>query len=127
MEEEKNLTENNQPKEQEHILTKEEILERSHKENAHGDERSVNAMMRAGYIAMIIGGVLCVLMYWLYYHLLRETRDELFVIYSVMWAVFSWVQFHYAKRKAQLVLGIIWTVAAVCFIIVLILQLTGLD
>ena len=126
MEEEKNLTESNQPEERT-PLTKEEILARSRKENAHGDERSTNAVLRAGYFAMIIGGVLCVLMYWLYYHLLHETREELFVIYSVMWAVFSWVQFHYAKRKAQLALGILWTVAAVCFIIVLILQLTGLD
>ena len=127
MDEEKNLTENNQPEEQEPSLTKEEILERSRKENLRGDERSVNAMMRAGYIAMIVGGVLCVFLYWLYYYLLNEDLYGLFIVYSVMWAVFSWVQFYYTRKKAQLVCGILLTVGAVCFLISFILQFTGID
>ena len=134
MDEEKNLTESNQPEEQElnptkeqAPLTKEEILERSRKENSHGDERSVSAMMRAGYIAMIVGGVLCVFLYWLYYHLLNEDLYGLFIVYAVMWAVFSWVQFYYTRKKAQLVCGILLTVGAVCFLISFILQFAGID
>ena len=126
MEEEKTLTESNQSEEQA-TLTKEEILARSRKENSRGDERSENAMLRAGYIAMMSGGVFCTVLYLLCYLLLHEVRIELFCVYVFMWSVFTWVQFYYTRKKIQLVGAIAFTVAFTGFLILIILKFAGIE
>ena len=126
MEEDKTLTESNQSEEQA-TLTKEEILERSRKENSRGDERSENAMLRAGYIAMMSGGVFCTVLYLLYYFLLHEVHFELFCVYVFMWSVFTWVQFYYTRKKIQLVGAIAFTVAFTGFLILIILKFAGIE
>ena len=109
----------------EQVLSKEEILERSRKENSHGDERATNAIMKASYIAMATGGVLCICLYLLFLFVLHEMRYELFFVYAAMMAVSTWVQFFHIRKKAQLIGAIAFTVAAVGFVIILILQLAG--
>ena len=133
--EEKDLTENNQPekrelnltKEQEHAFTKDEILERSRKENSHGDERSERATLRAGYIAMVAGGLFCTVLYLLYFLLLNEVHPELFLVYTAMWAVFAWIEFYHLRRKIWLICAIAFTVAVIGFLILIILKFAGIE
>lgn len=126
MDDEKILMEADQTEEQDQPLTKEEILERSREENSRGDERTANAMLKAGYIAMLTGGLLCTGMYLLYEFLLHEIRYELFFIYTVMSAVFMGVQFYYTRKKAHLVGACAFAVASIGFMIILVMQLAGI-
>ena len=126
MDKEKNLTENNQSEEQA-ILTKEEILERSRKENSRGDERTDRAALIAGYFAMMVGGLISVVLHLLYTLLLNEAHPELFFVYSVMWSVFAWIEFHHLRRKIWLICAIAFTVAAIGCLILVILKFAGID
>lgn len=123
MEEEKFTSED----QSEQSLSKEEILEMSRKENSRGDERDTNALLKAGYIAMVVGGLISIVLYLLYGFLLHETRYELFFVYAAMWAVFMWVQFYYTRKKSRLIGAIAFTVSDICFIIILILQFAGIE
>ena len=107
-------------------LTKDEILARSRKENKRGDERSENAMLKAGYLAMFVGGLVCTVVYFLFQLILGELHPELIFVYSVMWAVFMWVQYYYLRRKMHLGSAIGFTIASAGFLIFLILQLIGI-
>ena len=126
MDDEKILIEADQSEEQDQPLTKEEILERSREENSRGDERTKNAMLKAGYLAMLTGGLLCTGLYLLYDFLLHEIRYELFFVYTVMSAVFMGVQFYYTRKKSHLVGASAFAVASIGFIIILIIQLAGI-
>ena len=107
-------------------LTKDEILARSRKENKRGDERAERAMLKAGYLAMFVGGLVCAVIYFLFQLILGEYHHELFLVYDVMWAVFTWVQYYYIRRNLHLGCAIAFTVAGVGFLILLILQLAGI-
>lgn len=126
MDEEKTLSENNQSEEQT-TLTKEEILARSRKENSHGDERSERATLRAGYIAMVAGGLICTVLYLLYFLLLNEVHPELFLVYTAMWTVFAWIEFYHLRRKIWLICAIAFTVAVIGFLILIILKFAGIE
>ena len=138
MEEEKEVNQNEQVEpiestatlesdgEQSSHLTKDEILARSRKENKRGDERSESAMLKAGYLAMFVGGLVCTLVYFLFQLILNELHPELLFVYVTMWAVFMWVQYYYLKRKWHLGSAIGFTVATAGFFVFLILQLMGI-
>ena len=46
-------------------MTREEILEKSRKENKHMDERELNALLKGGSIAKGVGLLLCILIVFL--------------------------------------------------------------
>ena len=107
-------------------LTKEEILERSRKENSHGDEHSKNAAMKAGYLAMMVGALLCICLYLLFDFFKKEARYELFMLYTVMETVYMGIQFHYMRKKAMLIGAISFAIASICMAIILIIQFAGI-
>ena len=109
------------------ILTKEEVLEKSRKENAHGDERVVGAIWKAGYLAMSAGLLICSVLYLLYYILKGEAHFELFFVYSCMQLISSIVQYCYTRRKIMLAISIAFAAVTVGLLIFIVLDLAGID
>ena len=113
-------------------MNKEEILEKSRREQAGGtDELETQAIIKAGNVGMLAGGLICVLLAFISRWLLNRFDYALvgLMIYFSMLAVTYLVTYKLIKKKMKLITGIICCIfAAAClvaFIIMLLQKKTG--
>ena len=74
-------------------MNKNEILDKSRKENKKLDEMERDALYRAGYTASVVGGLLCICLPW--------------IIFFAMDATMLLVKFFYLKKKHELAIALV--------------------
>ena len=96
-------------------MDKDEILERSRKENKDRDFVEAEVLSNVSAIALSVGVILCSLLSAL--HLIfKETVDcgAWTVMFSILSAVML-VKFAKLRRRHELVVGLLYLVSAICF------------
>lgn len=99
-------------------MNKEEILTLSQQEGkGRSDEREVAISHKASSIGMLVGGIICVVLYavetlWLH---TTDIGTVAFLIYSYMTFAERFYLFKHLRNRSNLVWGIIALVAALAF------------
>ena len=83
-------------------MNKNEILDKSRKENKKLDEMERDALYRAGYMASVVGGLLCICLPLLESILMRKIN-----IFFAMDATMLLVKFFYLKKKHELAIALV--------------------
>jgi hypothetical protein len=107
------------------IMDRNDILEKSRKENRNMDEREKDALAKAGQKATAVGGVVCVFI------ILFEAIVSDFVSFST-WAVYLsmtgttlLVKYSILRRKHELLFGLLQLALAIIFIGIYIKRMVG--
>ena len=74
-------------------MDKEEILERSRRENEKLDERERDALAASGKMAFLVGGIICVLIIVLEWNFRRRIATEIWAVYASMYGTNELIQF----------------------------------
>lgn len=88
-------------------MNKNEILDKSRKENKKLDEMERDALYRAGYMASVVGGLLCIWLPLLESILMRKINNGPWIIFFAMDATMLLVKFFYLKKKHELVIALV--------------------
>lgn len=109
-------------------LSKEEILERSRKENAKaGDEREQKLLNNGLFVMLMVGAAVLLLVYLVNLICFKIDGWEIIAIFFVMGGVSSIWQGIFGKKlkKAFLVVGIMQLTASIAFLVLWILPLVA--
>lgn len=103
-------------------MTREEILEKSRKENQPSDEREQQIKIKSGFAAKLAGMAICLIV-CLIAKLLGCPQSVMFAVVTVVWGMFAAEHWYLAvclKKRFDLVAAIVYTVTAVlcvlCFV-----------
>lgn len=88
-------------------MNKNEILDKSRKENKKLDEMERDALYRAGYMASVVGGLLCICLPLLESILMRKINHGPWIIFFAMDATMLLVRFIYLKKKHELIIALV--------------------
>lgn len=106
-------------------MDKNEILEKSRKENENMDEFEKFALMKAGKWAVAVGGILCVVLYTIEAVFFDVFNLDLWGIFLALSGVNLTVKYAYRKKAHELVFGVLELLAAVLLIIINFARLAG--
>ena len=106
-------------------MDKQEILERSRKENANRDEMEKGTLTRAGQKAFSVGGLVCALIIILEALLKEDVSFSTWCVYLSMTGTVFIVKYLKLRRKHELVIGIVQLAAAALFLALHIRRLVG--
>lgn len=81
-------------------MNKEEILERSRRENEKLDERERDALAASGRMAFLVGGIICALIIVLEWNFRGRMPTEVWAVYASMYGTNELVQ-HFRLRKVS--------------------------
>ncbi len=99
-------------------MDKNEILEKSKKENGNMDELEKYSLMRAGKWAVAVGGILCVAIFCVEQFAFDTVRLDLWAIFLTICGVNLTVKYYYRKKAHELVFGIIELLIAVALLVI---------
>ncbi|MBQ9374941.1 MAG: hypothetical protein IJU04_01195 [Ruminococcus sp.] len=109
-------------------MTRDEILEKSRKENKGNDEREAAALAKAGQIAAFAGGMMCFVILLLEGILSQFTGRVVFAIWAVYMTITGTTlltKYFKLKKKHELVFGLIELLLAVWLLVMYIIDLVG--
>ena len=106
-------------------MNKEEVLEKSRRENRGMDERERDALARAGRVASGVGGAVCAVVLVLEAILSGQISYAVWAVYLAMTGTTLLVKFLLLRKKHELVFGVIELMLAAAFLTFYVLQLTG--
>ena len=85
-------------------MDKEEILERSRRENEKLDERERDALAASGKMAFLVGGIICVLIIALEWNFRRRIATEIWAVYASMYGTNELIQYFRLRKISHLIL-----------------------
>ncbi|MBP5618233.1 MAG: hypothetical protein J6X61_03685 [Clostridia bacterium] len=106
-------------------MNKDEILERSRRENKNMDERERDALARAGRVASGVGGLVCGVILILEAIFAGQISYAIWAVYLSITGTTLLYKFLRLRRKHELIFGLIELALAAVFLVFYILQLTG--
>ena len=106
-------------------MNKDEILERSRRENKNMDERERDALAHAGRTASAVGGMLCAVLVVLEAILAERMNLAIWAVYLSVTGTTLLVKFLRLRRKHELIFGVIQLALAAVFAVAYVLQLAG--
>ncbi len=104
-------------------MNKEEILERSRKENSTQDEMERDAFVRSGQKACAVGGFVCVAIIILESIFSDNVNYSTWSVYLSMTGTMLLVKYFHLKKKHELVFGTLQLILAAMFFIMYAVQL----
>lgn len=98
-------------------MTREEILQKSRKENNNMDERELHTRLKAGNLSMSVGLLLCclILILNLAYAGPKTVTFASWLIYWGSYSVFHWCQAIILRKKTAFMIAILFTVCAILY------------
>lgn len=106
-------------------MDKNEILEKSRKENENMDELEKFALMKAGKCAVAVAGFLCMAVFFVELFIFDTLSLDLWAIYLSISGVNLTVKYIYRKKTHELVFGIMELLIAVAFLVIHFMRLAG--
>ena len=91
-------------------MDKKEILEKSRKENKRMDEMELSALYRSGYVASIVGGLLCICLPLLESALMHKINNGTWIVFLAMDAAAMFTKYFYSRKKKDLIIGLILSI-----------------
>lgn len=104
-------------------MNKNEILERSRKENKNQDEMERDAFLKAGQRACAIGGLVCMTIIIFEAVFSDHVNFSIWAVYLSMTGTMLMVKYIRLKKKHELIFGLLQLGLAVTFLIMYIVQL----
>lgn len=104
-------------------MTKEEILEKSRKDNKNVDYYEFEIRNKATVLSSIVGLGLCGILYALLIIIKNEVHAEIFVIMSAMETVLFGYKYIKLRKKHELIVTILYGLTLIFFTILLIRNL----
>ncbi|MBQ8980579.1 MAG: DUF2964 family protein [Eubacterium sp.] len=99
-------------------MDRDEILEKSRKENENMDELEKFALMKAGKCAVAAGGILCAAVFAIETFFFDTLRFDLWAVFLTLAGVNLTVKYYYRKKTHELIFGVVELVLAVVFLII---------
>ena len=96
-------------------MDKEEILERSRRENEKLDERERDALAASGKMAFLVGGIICVLIIALEWNFRGRMLTEVWAVYASMYETNELVQYFRLRKISHLIFALLQLAMAVFF------------
>ena len=96
-------------------MNKEEILERSRRENEKLDERERDALAASGRMAFLVGGIICVLIIALEWNFRRRMPTEIWAVYASMYGTNERIQYFRLRKISHLIIALLQLAMAVFF------------
>ena len=104
-------------------MNKEEILERSRKENKNGDEHDDFVLGQAGKISSAVGILTCMLISLTSYLIAGRSDSGCWTVMCAIYASAQFVSFRKTKRKSSLILAIIFLLSTIFFAVIYVIAL----
>ena len=96
-------------------MDKEEILERSRRENEKLDERERDALAASGKMVFLVGGIICVLIIALEWNFRRRIATEIWAVYASMYGTNELIQYFRLRKISHLIFALLQLAMAVFF------------
>ncbi|MCD8041115.1 MAG: DUF6442 family protein [Clostridia bacterium] len=92
-------------------MDKEEILEKSRKENKSGDEREKSLINYAFAISAVVGIVVCAVIYVIHIVILRELNYSIFLVFCSIYFAYTVILAIKLKKKLYIISSVSMCVA----------------
>ena len=106
-------------------MFKEEILERSRKENQNKDLADLEIIKQAGLISSHVGLTGCVLISLLFYWIIKKPLISPWIIYFSMMAARSIVKYRKMHNHSELILVLLYSGMGILAILYFMIQILG--
>ncbi|MDO4480486.1 MAG: DUF6442 family protein [Erysipelotrichaceae bacterium] len=106
-------------------MFKEEILERSRKENQNKDLADLEIIKQAGLISSHVGLTGCVLISLLFYWIIKKPLISPWIIYFSMMATRSIVKYRKMHNHSELILVLLYSGMGILAILYFMIQILG--
>lgn len=106
-------------------MIKEEILERSRKENQNKDLADLEIIKQAGLISSHVGLTGCVLISLLFYWIIKKPLISPWIIYFSMMAARSIVKYRKMHNHSELILVLLYSGMGILAILYFMIQVLG--
>ncbi len=104
-------------------MNREEILEKSRRENKNRDEMEQNAAAKAGQTACAVGGLVCMVIILLEAIFAKSVNPATWAVYISMTGTMLLVKYRYLKKKHELIFGLAEIALAVVFLVMYVIRL----
>ena len=104
-------------------MNKEEILERSRKENKNLDEMEKNALAKGGQRAYAVGGLVCAAIILLEAIFAKQVSLIPWAVYLSMTGTALLVKYFQLRKKHELVFGLVQLAMAAVFFVMYVIQI----
>ena len=104
-------------------MNRDEILERSRRENKNRDEMEKDAMAQAGQKACAVGGMLCAVIIILEAFFAKQVNMSTWAVYLSMTGTMLMVKYIHLKKKHELAFGLMQLALAAVFFIMYVIRL----
>lgn len=107
-------------------MNKDEILERSRKENKNQDEMERDAFAKAGLRACGVGGLVCafiILLEAIFDKLGNQVTAATWAVYLSMTGTMLLMKYVRLKKKHELIFGVLQIALAIIFLVVYVIRL----
>ena len=101
-------------------MDKETILKLYKEENEDQDEMERSALFTANNIALLVGGIMCVIIMWLNLFLGKQPNFSVLSVFFSMMSASHFVKYRKTKKTVELVLFLLNTFTAIVFFILFI-------
>ena len=106
-------------------MNKEEILERSRKENKNLDEMEKNALARGGQRACAVGGLVCMAIILLETIFAKQVSLIPWAVYLSMTGTALLVKYSQLRKKHELIFGLLQLAMAAVFFVMYVIRIAG--
>lgn len=96
-------------------MNKEEILERSRRENEKLDERARDALAASGRMAFLVGGIICALIIALEWNFRGRMPTEVWAVHASMYGTNELIQYFRLRKISHLIFALLQLAMAVFF------------
>ena len=96
-------------------MDKEEILEKSRRENEILDERERDTLAASGRMAFLVGGIICALIIALEWKFRGRMPTEVWAVYASMYGTNELIQYFRLRKISHLIFALLQLAMAVLF------------
>ena len=104
-------------------MNKEEILEKSRRENKKLDERERDALATSGRMAFLVGGIICALIIALEWYFRGRMPTKIWAVYTSMYGTNELVQYFRLRKISHLIFALLQLAVAVLFFGIFVMRL----
>ena len=106
-------------------MNREEILEKSRKENKNQDEMERDALAKAGQRACAVGGLVCMVIILFEAMFTSQVNFSTWAVYLSMTGTMLMVKYLRLKKKHELIFGMLQLALAAAFLIMYVVRIVG--
>lgn len=107
------------------MMTREEILALSRKENKNSDEMEKDALLKAGQRACAVGGCVCMVIILLETIFSQQVNISTWAVYLSMTGTTLLTKYARLRKKHELILGLLELALAAAFLVIHVVRLVG--